>query len=96
MSFFNESPTIPLSRAIRRYWLPFALMAAEPILAFLVSVAAPSIPFGRAVTAVPALMLALYPPAFGSAPVSYWLSACAAWFSSLFLVLAFTSGGVAA
>lgn len=92
MSFFNESPTIPLSRAIRRYWLPFALMAVEPILAFLVSVAAPSIPFGRAVTAVPALMLALYPPAFGSAPVS----ACAAWFSSLFLVLAFTSGRVAA
>lgn len=86
MSFFNSSPTMPLDAALRRYWL----MAIEPVVALLIFVAIPELPFARAVTALPMLLAGIYPSAIGPAPISYWLSACGAWFLSVVIVSAFT------
>ncbi|WP_150131964.1 hypothetical protein [Dokdonella koreensis] len=94
MGFFDDGPAVPLAVALRRYWLPFALMALEPFIAGLVSWIVPDILLVRAITAVPAFLAALYPAALGAAPASYWFLACGAWFACLLAVLVFTQGWV--
>ena len=96
MSFFRDSPTISLRAALRRYWYLFALLALEPLAAALVEAGLPGVPFARGITAAPAFLAALYPATIGTAPASYWFSACSAWFLCTIAVLAFFPGGLAA
>lgn len=79
MGFFNEQSN-PLAMALRRYWLPLALLCAEPAIAWLLSTMFPGVPLVRAVTALPVFLAALYPPTLGRAPPAYWLLGCLAWF----------------
>lgn len=95
MSFFDDRPTLSLSRALRRYWVAFAILAAEPVIAQLLPLTLPGVTGPRALTAVPAFLVGLYPAAFGSAPASYWFSACGAWFGCALVVMASSHVGLA-
>lgn len=95
MAFFNERPVKPLAVALRLYWLQFAFLVLEPLAALLIG-GAVDLPGIRAVTAAPAFLFSLWPAAFKDAPVTYWLLACASWFTANLAVLAFSGGVVGA
>lgn len=87
MGFFDDQPNLSLAKALRRYWLPLALLCAEPAIAWLLSTMVPGVPLIRAVSALPVFLAALYPPTFGRAPPAYWLLGCLAWFVASLAVL---------
>jgi len=95
MGYFNDRATLPLATSLRRYSVPLLLMAAEPFAAMFLGNWLPNVAYMRAATAIPALLIGLWPAAFGAAPSSYWLIECACWFMSGLAVLALFAGGSA-